>query len=311
MLRKRLLEPLKMMDTRLDSVSAMATTDVATGHQLGSSGAEVMPRYVMQADAAGSVHTSGKDMARWLRFHLSGGLAEGKRVVSVEALGETHTPQMVMPIPAAQRPLFPDTVQMSYGMGWVIFDYGGNRLLAHGGAIDGFRTQITLVPDKKIGLAVLSNLHQTPMNFALTNVLLDQLLGLPKRDWHAIHQANLTRVMAGNIEKEQRRRQRRQHGTTPSRELAAYTGSYQHPAYGTAKIELKRGRLVWRWRDEEAMLTHFHYDTFTVQADLTGRADVTFSLGADGNVERLTITGNLGIEFRKVSAKTGTRRNQR
>ena len=47
---------------------------------------------------------------------------------------------------------------------------------------------------------------------------------------------------------------------------------YEHPAYGTARIELRRGALVWRWRDDEAPLAHFHYDTFTTQAEQAGRA---------------------------------------
>src|ERR1700722_14327215 len=101
----------------------------------------------MEADPAGSVHTSARDLSRWMRFHLSGGLAAGKRRVSAAALGETHTPQMVMRLPQVQRPLFPNTVQISYGMAWVIHDHRGVRLVSHGGAIDGFRAQITLAPE--------------------------------------------------------------------------------------------------------------------------------------------------------------------
>jgi CubicO group peptidase (beta-lactamase class C family) len=301
---KRVLGPLGMKDTRLSTVAALKLADVATGHQLDRTGEpEVMARYVMEADPAGSVHSSARDLARWLRFQLSRGTLEGKRIVSEAALGETQTPQMVMRIPAIQRGLFPDTVQISYGMGWVIHDHRGIRLVAHGGAIDGFRAQITLAPEKKLGLVVLSNLHQTSMNMALSSTLLDLLLDLPKRDWHALHRATLQRLRAAAAEKEKEREARRKHGTRPARELAAYAGSYEHPAYGTARIELKNGALVWRWRQDETTLTHFHYDTFTLSSDLAGDADVTFALNRAGAVERFTITGNLNIEFKKVAAK--------
>ena len=63
--------------------------------------------------------------------------------------------------------MFPDTTQMSYGLGWIVLDHRGHKLLAHGGALDGQRAQILLAPRSKLGIGVLSNLHQTPMNLAL------------------------------------------------------------------------------------------------------------------------------------------------
>ena len=123
LIQKRLLDPLGMKDTRLNSADTLKMADVATGHLLDRIGdPEVAPRFMMEDDAAGSIHSSTHDMAKWLRFHLSKGLADDKRLVSASALGETHTPQMVMHQPPLQRPLFPDTVQMSYGLAWVIHD---------------------------------------------------------------------------------------------------------------------------------------------------------------------------------------------
>jgi hypothetical protein len=109
--------------------------------------------------------------------------------------------------------------------------------------------------------------------------------------------------LAAALEREKQRLARKQRGTKPSRELAAYVGTYEHPAYGTAKIALRGGSLIWRWRDDEAMLAHFHHNTFTVEAELAGPAEITFALDKSGAVERFSITGNLGIEFRKVAAK--------
>jgi CubicO group peptidase (beta-lactamase class C family) len=280
--------------------------DVAAGHRLDGTGEAVnMPRCVMVDDAAGSIHSSARDLATWLRFHLGEGAVDGKRIVSARELGETHTPQIVLLQPPVQRMLFPDTVQMSYGLAWVISDYRGLRVLAHGGAIDGFRTQITFVPQKKFGIAVVSNLHQTSMNMALTSVLIDQLLGLPRRDWHRLHRECLERMAALVREHREQRRARRQRNTKPSRELSAYAGSYEHPAYGTVKIGIKDGSLKWEWRKDTGTLEHFHYDTFTVRSELTGEAEVVFGLDRTGNVDRLTITGNLSGEFRKVSARVG------
>jgi CubicO group peptidase (beta-lactamase class C family) len=302
MIRKRLLAPLQMKDTTLDTASTLERKDVAVGHDLDGDPRR-MARYVMEADPAGSIHSTARDLAKWLRFHLSGGLAEGKRVISTEALSETHSPQIVIRLSALQRELFPDTVQMSYGLGWVIYDHRGVRLVTHGGAIDGFRTQILLAPERKLGIAVLSNLHQTPMNLALAHTLLDEVLKLKKRDWNALHRATLNRLLEADRQREKSRLARREHGTKPSREPGAYAGVYEHPAYGTARITRKGRKLFLDWRGDESELEHFHYDTFTTRSDLTGTAAITFAFDTGGAVDRFAITGHLGIEFRRVARK--------
>ena len=65
----------------------------------------------------------------------------------------------------------------NYAMGWIVQDYRGIKILSHSGWIDGFRVQLALVPEKKIGFAILANLHGTRMNLALGNRLLDLLGG--------------------------------------------------------------------------------------------------------------------------------------
>ena len=78
----------------------------------------------------------------------------------------------------AVGPVYPDSHQVSYAMGWVVYDHRGKLVVAHGGVIDGFRAQVTLLPNEKIGFALLNNLHETKMNIALGNMLIDHLLGL-------------------------------------------------------------------------------------------------------------------------------------
>src|SRR5207248_4353950 len=134
------------------------------------------------------IHASARDLGPWLRFQLGRGRL-GKRLVSAARLGETHTPQMIIPLEGASRALHPDTEQMSYGMAWVIQDYRGHLLVSHAGVIDGFRAHLALLPEDGWGVAVLSNLHATRMNLALSNRLVDRLLGLPGRDWNAHYRA--------------------------------------------------------------------------------------------------------------------------
>ena len=95
-----------------------------------------------------------------------------------------RTPQNVIRLEGSVRAMHPDTHQLSYAMGWLVFDHRGKLVVAHGGVIDGFRVQVTLLPEEKLGFAVLSNLHETRMNQAVSNTLIDLYGGLPGRDWN-------------------------------------------------------------------------------------------------------------------------------
>ncbi len=300
LVRQRLLVRLGMKRTCLDATAADRDPDRARGHRLDRTGeAVVMPSVNMRRpDPAGSVHASAREMAAWLRFHLDLGLVEGKRLVSARALSETHTPQIALHHSATERILFPDTRQSSYAMAWVVLDHKKLRLIAHGGALDGQRAQVILVPEKKLGLAVLSNLHQTPMNAALAFTLMEQVLELsPKRDLNALHETARQRRAAELAAKHRQRLARRQPGTAPSRPLSAYAGRYEHPAFGKAQLRLERGRLVWEWRGEETALEHFHHDTFTLASELAGEAEVVFALDEKGGVRRCHVGGNFGVDF--------------
>jgi hypothetical protein len=202
---------------------------------------------------------------------------------------------MISRLSPAQKALFPDTAEVRYALGWAVHDYRGLTVVTHGGAIDGFRVHLVFVPARQVGIAVLCNLEHTPMPLALANILLDRELGFPRRDWHAIHRAF---HQAAAKEPPQPLP-----GAAPTLERAAYTGDYEHPAYGTVRIGLAAGRLVWRWRGEELPLDHLHLNTFAVSSDLLGFSRVHFTLDATGTVARLETTGRLGTAFRKLRSK--------
>jgi hypothetical protein len=197
----------------------------------------------------------------------------------------------------------PDTDQLSYGMGWVVQDYRGRLLVSHAGAIDGFRAHLTLVPRAKLGIVLLNNLDHTQMNLALSNGIVDLLLGLPRKDWNAYVAAQVKKQQAAALARLKVRAAQRHHGTQPSRELAAFTGDYEDPAYGTAHVRLDNGALVWKWGAWTGPLQHYHYDTFTLQNDFMGDPQVIFALDPDGEVARMKVLDIMGVEFRRVKPK--------
>ncbi len=77
-----------------------------------------------------------------------------------------------MRLEGSAKAFFPETVQLAYAMGWVVNDYRGLKLTrSRRTSSTGTAFKITLVPDKGLGIVVLTNLHDTRMPMAVTNTL--------------------------------------------------------------------------------------------------------------------------------------------
>ena len=303
--RERIFTPLGIKGATFTSTDAQKAADHASPHRKDRHGEpEVIPRYPLTwPDPAGCIHAGARDLARWVRFQLGDGTFDGKRLVSAKNLAEMHSPQMVIPLAGAARDLNPDTHQMNYGLGWVLQDYRGEFLVSHAGAIDGFRAHLTLVPDRKLGLVLLNNLHMSQMNLAVSNQLVDLLLGLPKKDWNRFVAEQVRKSEEEAAARVQEKLARRHPNTKPSREAAAYTGTYEDAAYGTATVSLENGGLVWKWGNFTGRLEHFHFDTFTLANARIGYPQVVFTLGRDGEVESMKFLDVLEAEFKKGQPK--------
>jgi CubicO group peptidase (beta-lactamase class C family) len=140
------------------------------------------------AAPAGGAIASAIDIARYLITHINNGVApEGTRVISSSSLSEIHSPGIKVPpdapnaLPAA---LLGDTIAMHYCLGWFKQTFNDGRdLLWHGGAIDGFGSQMGFFPVERLGYVFLTNLEPVsgaPFHIALQSSLLSRLFGLNK-----------------------------------------------------------------------------------------------------------------------------------
>ena len=59
------------------------------------------------------------------------------------------------------------------------------KVVEHGGAIDGMRAEVAMIPEEKLGLVILTNLHGTILASALMYKIFDIYLNAPQRDWSA------------------------------------------------------------------------------------------------------------------------------
>ena len=297
LLKDRLTGPLGMAGVRFSTADLPA--DRATGHHVPKGGAlETMPYYDQpEPNPAGSVHATARDLAAWVKFHLAGGVGpDGKRLVSEAALLETRSPQTIIRMEGLARAMNPDTVQLTYGMGWVVSDHRGKRVCAHGGKIDGFRVQITLLPDEKLGFALLNNRHATRMNQAVTNTLIDLYCDLPGRDWNDFFRKVVADEEATARAAVAARLAARKPDTKPSLAADGYTGDFTDPAYGPAKVWAKGGKLTLDWGSLRCPLEHFQDDVYRVTGGEMEDELVEFAVAAGRGAVALRFGG---VVFRK------------
>jgi CubicO group peptidase (beta-lactamase class C family) len=283
--QRRIIEPLGMKNVSFTTDVALKTSDHAGGHRKIKGKVQGIPWYaIAEPDPSGSLNASARDLAKFVRFQLGDGAWQGRRLASAANLAETHTPQIVIRREGFVRAMNPDTHQLSYGLGWVIQDYRGQLLLMHGGSIDGFRAHFTLVPHARLGIVLLNNLDATQMNLAVSNTLVDLFLDLPPRDWNGYFADVVRADEAYDQARAKTLRARRDPNTKPSRALDAYAGTYRDSAYGTAKVTLEDGKLVWHWSTFKLPLEHFQHDTFLIEDEVLIDVLVTFTVGSAGEV---------------------------
>jgi CubicO group peptidase (beta-lactamase class C family) len=281
-IQMRILDPLGMRSTTLSTAYALGSADLASPHvKLEGRTVPTRWRNIDNVGPAGSINSSIEDLTQWLRLQMNEGVApDGKRLISAANLREMHTPQMAMRPGDWGRNSTDETNQMSYGLGWFLQDYRGHHVVNHGGAIDGFRANFSMLPKEGLGVIVLSNLGEDNLPEALRWSIFDILLGIQQpKDWNAFL-----------IEQARRRqpppRKPPVPGTAPTHELAAFAGGYSEPAYGLAQINEEQGKLVLYWSNFRLPLEHFQYDTFAIRDP---RLDglVTFHLDTTGTPRTL------------------------
>jgi CubicO group peptidase (beta-lactamase class C family) len=290
--KNRIFDPLGMTSTMTSSPAFLATPNHATGHQWSSATQTISVQPYDDVDnigGAGNIKSNARDMAQWLRMQLADGVIDGKRVVSAEALQETKTPQFAL---KTDPEIDLETNVRSYAMGWNVQDYHGTLLVSHAGALNGYRTQVALLPRQHAGIVVLINAGRGYAGLAIRNEVADLILGQAAKDWNALF---LTADRNGDVKALARKKEneaKRRNDTHPSLDLAAYAGTYSHPAYGPVTIGLENGALVLHWQRINTPMTHWQFDTFSAVDDFNDLDEqVTFHLGDDGKVASFTLWG--------------------
>jgi hypothetical protein len=166
--------------------------------------------------------------------------------------------------------------------------YRGHLLTYHGGDLDGFHSQVSFMPQEKIGVlvAVIGDHASILYNLVSYNVY-ERLLGMDQTPWTKRWLDVRLKGKKADTESRTKAGQDQVKNTSPSHPLADYVGEYEHPAYGLLKITQKDGRLQFDFHKIAFPMTHYHYDRFdTPDDERFGKWSVNFSTNPQGDVDR-------------------------
>ena len=179
--QRRIFKPLGMNDASLGLEGIQASPSWARPHVRGRGGwVSQMPKttYYQVLPAAG-VNASASDMAQYLIAHT------GHRpdVLPAPLLATLH--HQLVDTPSEIRGSSWRRTRLTgagYALGWRTYKYAGHDVVFHGGAVQGYRGLIAMVPELDFGVAILWN-SESSLPSGMLPTILDTALGLPPGQW--------------------------------------------------------------------------------------------------------------------------------
>ncbi|ORY29465.1 beta-lactamase/transpeptidase-like protein [Rhizoclosmatium globosum] len=176
-----------------------------------------------------------------------------------------------------------------------------NALITHSGAISGYRSSFSILPDQDVAIIVLHNLGVEGFDEAVSFTLMDAILSpAEKLDWSSggcTAKAQIDELMKSRDEK-----------SGPSLPYSWYTGKFYNGAFGTLKFSKSMGThdMSVSWGDvsgtppfKTAAVKHWVKDIFVAYAGNGTISDATvpdavFEFSKDGtSVRNLAIDGTV------------------
>jgi CubicO group peptidase (beta-lactamase class C family) len=164
--QKHILEPLGMNNSTL-LVKQAKPQLLTSPHVLNSSFEVAVSRvfpYNRKHSPSSTLYSNVLDMSRWAMANMNRGELDGKRILKASTYD-------VMWKPAGGQ-------FKQVGVSWFLGELRGSRTVSHGGGDTGFRSNLMMIPDKKVAVVMMSNFDGGSSLGQLTAAALDIALGL-------------------------------------------------------------------------------------------------------------------------------------
>jgi CubicO group peptidase (beta-lactamase class C family)/D-alanyl-D-alanine dipeptidase len=144
-IRTTLLEPTGMGRTSFEPGPELAR-DLAIGSMWSYDGQPIAtPTFLLGTGPAGNLVSTVTDLGRFLTVLFADGLGPGGPLLAAETLRSMLSPQLGKP---GETP--------GFGLGFALSTLENERRIGHGGAVYGFATEVSALPDSKLGAVVIA-----------------------------------------------------------------------------------------------------------------------------------------------------------
>jgi CubicO group peptidase (beta-lactamase class C family) len=315
-IEKRMMQPLNMTQSVASIFRLKNKSNIISPHAPVNGKIEAIDiDWSETANAAGGIVSNITDLSKWLIMQMNNGkYGENKQLFSEEVHDDMWSPQTI--INTRTVPPY-NTHFSSYGLGWFLSDVKGYKQVTHTGGLAGVVTQITLLPELKLGIIVLTNQQVGAAFTAVTNTIKDSYLGIKGLD--RVKQMSdrvkkgeaeakkITTEIWSNIEKQQKE-------ATTKPDLANFIGTYTDQWFGDIKIAMKDGKTMFssvRSPKLTGEMLYFKANTFVVKwndRSLDADAFVQFNLDNSGKaasikMESISPLTDFSFDFQDLDLK--------
>ncbi|WP_298893704.1 serine hydrolase domain-containing protein [uncultured Psychroserpens sp.] len=234
-LRTKIFIPLEMNNSLALSEEIKSATNTTLAHTIVDGKLKIIPYGDIDATApAGSISSSITDMSKWVIALLNNGTYNGAQVIPKRAIDQTIYPRSIQG--NSWHPFNKSHFSL-YGLGWDLQDYEGHKLIMHTGGIHGYVTSVTTVPEKNIGIVILTNTDQNYFFEALKWDILDAYLDLPRNNYSQLYRSFYERGKEREKTEKDLRLKEVAENNKPSVSLDRFEGSYKNEVYGMLSIK--------------------------------------------------------------------------
>lgn len=296
---EKIFQPLGMNHTLALSKEITSSSNRALAHTVVLGELKKIPYgNIDNLAPAGSISSSANDLSHWVMAQLDKGKYDGKQVIPAAAIAQTWLPHSIL---GNGGTIFNKGHFNLYGLGWFLEEYAGRKIVSHTGGVNGFVTSVTLIPEEKLGIIVLTNTDANNFYEALKWEIMDAYFELPYRNYSQVYLQGHR-----NNEKEMMKQLALKKDTISSNPktdlpLSAFAGTYVHDIYGNMIIALENGKLKasfehhkGRYADLEALGGSRFFASFN--DPLYGRKVWPFTI-ENGKVKSVTMKVADFVEF--------------
>lgn len=305
-IQTKIMDPLQMTESAPNYELLKDKNNVIDPHAPVNGKVQVIHRdWKYVADAAGGIYSSVHDMCKWVTMQMNDGKYGddlSKQLLEKNTHEEMWTPQTIIPV---HGPTPYNTHFASYGLGWFLSDEMGYKVATHTGGLAGIVTQVTLIPELKLGIIVFTNQQSGAAFRSITNTIKDNYFGIKGKDWVKQYKELVDKSVSDAKEitdKIWKDIDAAQQKNTVRVDFSKFTGTYTDPWFGDVIISEKNGKPWFDSKNSPRLtgeMIYYKGNTFIVKwndRSMDADAYVMFTLDYQGNPD--------GIKMKPISPLT-------